>query len=250
MLDVDVDVLDGDVNVEVDVDCVCVCDSVPLILDVLREEDVVGDDVDEADVLLVPVSLVLDSEAEEADGEVDPAVVVDDNNVPLVVVKVREVVEDKFVCVEVDEKDVDRLLSEVIVVVVNDDDDAGPDPDVELVRVVNVSVPELDCEIVGVDDVLVVNDDVTDSDPDVDADGVVVVGTPELVFDPPPDEVPVIDDAMLVVVVFPGALDVEPELAVVLVELNVNVPVSVLATIVKLPVREESVGAMVGVNTG
>lgn len=57
-VDVDVDVLDGEVDVDVDVDCVW--DSVPLVLVVLREENVVGDEVDDADVLLVPVSLVLD----------------------------------------------------------------------------------------------------------------------------------------------------------------------------------------------
>lgn len=176
----------------------------------------------------------------------------------LVVVEVRKDVDDKLICVEIDENEVDMLLSEVIVV----DDDTGPDPDVELAAVVDVSVLELDCEIVSADEVLDVDDDVTEPDPDVDVEAVVVVGAPELVSDILPDEVPVTDEMMLVVVVmFPEALDVKLIVTSVLVELDnvtsvdippldVDVPVSVLATILKLPVREESVGTMVGVNTG
>lgn len=173
----------------------------------------------------------------------------------LVIVEVRKDVNDKLVSVEMDEGGVDMLLSEVIVV----EDDTGPDPDVEVVGAADVSVPESDCEIVGVDKVLDVDDDVIDPDPSVDV--VVVVGAPELVSDSLPDEVSVTDDVMLVVVALVGALVVKLKVSAVVVELDdvtkVNVPLSVvdvsvsmLATMVKLPVREVSVGSMVGVSTG
>ncbi|KAI8948389.1 hypothetical protein F4801DRAFT_604461 [Xylaria longipes] len=135
------------------------------------------------------------------------------------------------------------------------DDDGVPDSDAERV---DVSVPELGCEFVDVDDVLEVDvapepdgrvfvpesvevdDDVTDPDPDV---GVV---TPELVSDTSVDTLRVLDGPVLVVVVFPGTPGVQLDVMTVVLELEkvteadvvVEVPGFVAFALVELRVMD------------
>ncbi|KAI0118282.1 hypothetical protein GGR51DRAFT_554772 [Nemania sp. FL0031] len=186
---------------------------------------------------------------------------------PLVIVELEKTIEDKLVCVElggifvpvvvlkkvpveVDEALVDVLFETTIV-----DDDTVPDPDVELVEAVNVSVPELDCELIRVDEAL---DKGVELEPSVsvlvplddellEIDDEVNDPDPELVTVVLVDGFPVVGDTMLVMVVFQGPPVTELEITVVVVGLeevtkvDVSLPVIDMLLFVAIPLVEPKV---------
>ncbi|KAI3326880.1 hypothetical protein HD806DRAFT_531476 [Xylariaceae sp. AK1471] len=168
--------------------------------------------------LLVLVTLSADGELEEVTEDSKLVVVVDDDDDPLligielvaellVVVELGKNMDDMGVRVPVsdavlvgpEDVPVDVLLE---ITVVDDDVDSGPDLDHELVE------PEPDARV------LVPLRDEIETDPDPDSG--TVTDTPELVN--PVSELPVTNDPIVVVVMFPERPDVKIEVVVVLLE--------------------------------